>query len=76
MKPKLLRRNAYNMGDQRGEVIDSNPKGPLNVEDTSTPLSQHKTPINMGNSLSDVSAKMEFKGLGDHMHRYPSRGKI
>ena len=75
-KPKLLTKNAYNMGDQTGEVIDSNPNGPLNVEDTSTPLTQHKTPINMGNSLSDTEAKIEFPGLGEHMQRFPSRGKI
>lgn len=74
VKPKLLRKNAYGL-DQKGEVLDSNPQGPLNIEDTSTPLSQHKTPINMGNSISDVEAKIEFPGLGEHKHRFPGRGR-
>lgn len=74
VKPKLLRKNAYGL-DQKGEVIDSNPKGPLDIEETSTPLSQHKTPINKGNTITDIEAKIEFPGLGEHMHRFPARGR-
>lgn len=70
MKAKLLRRNAYGW-DQSGEVIDNQQK---NVEDTATPVSQHQTPPNIANILHDTEAEEEFPGLGEHMHRYPSRG--
>lgn len=70
-KAKLLTKNAYGL-DQKGEVVDNQPK---NIEDTSTPLTQHKTPLNLNNMIHDVEAETEFPGLGQHMHRYPSRGK-
>lgn len=74
MKKPDLCKKAYGW-DVKGDV--SNPlSGPLNIEDTSTPLSQHKTPLNMVNMLTDVEAKREWPGLGVHMHRFPSRGKI
>ncbi len=72
-KAKLLMKNAYGL-DQAGEVIDDH-KQPLNIEDTSTPLSQHKTPINPVNTITDIDAKQDFPGLGEHMQRYPSRGR-
>lgn len=72
-KAKLLTKNAYGL-DQKGEVGGSFNE-PLNIEDTSTPLSQHKTPINPANTITDVEAEVEFPGLGEHQHRYPSRGR-
>lgn len=74
MKAKLLKKNAYG-ADQKGEVVDGGTKGPMNIEDTSTPLSQHKTPINPVNTIRDVDASEEFPGLGEHMHRFPPRGR-
>lgn len=72
LKAKLLRRRAYGM-DQKGEVQDNQPK---NIEDTSTPLTQHKTPFNPVNTIRDPQAEAEFPGLGEHLHRYPGhRGK-
>lgn len=55
-------------------MID-NRNQPLNIEDTSTPLSQHKTPINPVNTIRDVDAQRDFPGLGEHMQRYQSRGR-
>jgi hypothetical protein len=73
MKAKLLRRNAYDIGHEDGVVENEQPG--LNAEDTSTPLSQHKTPINPVNMIRDPDAELEFPGLGDHAHRFPGRGR-
>ncbi len=71
-KAKLLRRNAYGLDESAG--ADTAVEG-LNIEDTATPMNQHKTTVNPGNLLRDVEAETDFKGLGKHMQRFPSRGK-
>lgn len=71
VKAKLLRRKAYGL-EQTGEVHDNQP---MNIEDTSTPLTQHKTPINPVNTIRDPEAETDFPGLGKHMQRFPGRGR-
>ena len=71
-KAKLLRRNAGYGLDAKGEVQDGLGK---NIEDTSTPMTQHRTTVNLMNTIRDSDAELEFPGLGEHMHRFPSRGK-
>lgn len=71
LRAKLLRRRAYGM-DQKGEVDDN---GPMNLEDTSTPMSEHKTPGNPMNMVTDSDAREEFPWLGEHTQRFPSRGR-
>jgi hypothetical protein len=71
MRAKLLRRRAYGL-DQKGEVADN---GDMNIEDTSTPMTEHKTPGNKINMTNDSEAKRDFPWLGENIHHFPSRGK-
>jgi hypothetical protein len=71
MKAKLLRRRAYGL-DQKGEVDDHQD---MNLEDTSTPMSEHKTPVNKVNTTGDPEAEVQFPWLGEHTHFLPSRGR-
>ena len=70
-RAKLLRKNAYGL-DQKGDVPDDQP---MNIEDTATPMNQHQTGVNKVNSTPDSAASEEFPWLGEHEHRFPSRGR-
>jgi hypothetical protein len=69
MRARLLRRKAYGL-DQKGDVSD---RRDLNIEDTATPMPQHKTPVNKMNTTGDRDARSEFPWLGEHTTRSPSR---